>query len=60
MMLYLKNTKYHVQSTSRFKKIKKILKRGKDEIKSLELLNVIATGGNLEPKYKNHKLVNLL
>ena len=59
-MLYLKNTKYHVQPTSRFKKIKKILKRGKDEIKSLELLNVIATGGNLEPKYKNHKLVNLL
>lgn len=56
-MLYLKNTKYHVQSTSRFKKI---LKRGKDEIKFLELLNVIATGGNLEPKYKNHKLVNLL
>ena len=42
------------------KKIKKILKRGKDEIKFLELLNVIATGGNLEPKYKNHKLVNLL
>ena len=44
----------------RDKKFKKILKRGKDEIKSLELLNVIATGGNLEPKYKNHKLVNLL
>lgn len=60
-MLYLKNTKYHIQSTSRFKKeFKKILKRGKDEIKFLELLNVIATGGNLEPKYKNHKLVNLL
>ena len=59
MMFDLKNTKYQVQYTSRFKKeFKKILKQGKDEIKFLEVLNIIANGGNLEPKYKNHKLVN--
>ena len=57
MMFDLKNTKYQVQYTSRFKKE---LKQGKDEIKFLEVLNIIANGGNLEPKYKNHKLVNLL
>ena len=56
-MFDLKNTKYQVQYTSRFKKE---LKQGKDEIKFLEVLNIIANGGNLEPKYKNHKLVNLL
>ena len=59
MMFDLKNTKYQVQYTSRFKKeFKKILKQGKDEIKFLEVLNIIVNGGNLESKYKNHKLVN--
>ncbi|MBD9098989.1 type II toxin-antitoxin system YafQ family toxin [bacterium] len=59
MTFDLKNTKYQVQYTSRFKKeFKKIIKQGKDEIKFLEVLNIIANGGNLELKYKNHKLVN--
>ena len=59
MMSYLKNAKYQIQYTSRFKKeFKKIIKQGKDEIKFLEVLNIIANGGNLEQKYKNHKLVN--
>lgn len=59
MTFDLKNTKYQVQYTSRFKKeFKKIIKQGKDEIKFLEVLNIIANGGNLEQKYKNHKLVN--
>ena len=55
----LENTKYNVQFTSRFKKeFKKMLKQGKDENLFLEELNVIANGGKLAEKYKNHKLVN--
>ena len=53
----LENTKYNVQFTSRFKKeFKKMLKQGKDENLFLEVLNVIANGGKLAEKYKNHKL----
>lgn len=59
MMFDLKNTKYHVRYTSRFKKeFKKVLKQGKNEDKFLEVLKVIANGGKLEEKYKNHKLIN--
>lgn len=58
-MFDLKNTKYHVQYTSRFKKeFKKVLKQGKDEKLFLEVLSVIANGKELDPKYKNHKLIN--
>ena len=35
-----------------------MLKQGKDENLFLEVLNVIANGGKLAEKYKNHKLVN--
>ena len=55
----LENTKYNVQFTSRFKKeFKKMLKQGKDENLFLEVLNVIANGGKLAEKYKNHKLTD--
>lgn len=58
-MLDLKNTKYCVQYTSLFKKeFKKILKQGKDESNFLEVLAVIANGGELDEKYRNHKLIN--
>lgn len=58
-MFNLENTKYHVQYTSRFKKeFKKILKQGKDEAKFLEVIQVLANGGELDEKYKNHKLIN--
>jgi len=58
-MFSLKNTKYHVQYTSRFKKeFKKVLKQEKEENKFLEILKVLANGEELEPKYRNHKLVN--
>ena len=58
-MFNLENTKYHVEYTSRFKKeFKKVIKQGKDEEKFLEVLNVIANGQELDPKYKNHKLIN--
>lgn len=44
-MFDLKNTKYHVKYTSRFKKdFKKVLKQGKDEKKLLEVLSFLANG----------------
>lgn len=59
MKLSLKNTKYDVRFTSRFKKdFKKVLKQGKDENKFLEVINIIANGKKLDEKYKNHKLVD--
>ena len=58
-MFDLKNTKYHVQYTSRFKKeYKKVIKQGKNKEKFLEVLNKIANGEELETKYRNHKLIN--
>ena len=58
-MFDLTNTKYKVKFTSRFKKeFKKVLKQGKEEIKLLELLNLLANGKELDPKYRNHKLIN--
>ena len=58
-MFNLRNTKYQVQYTSRFKKeFKKALKQGKDEKKFLELLNLLANGKELDEKYKNHKLID--
>jgi len=58
-MLDLKNTKYHVKYTNRFKKeFKKALKQGKDENLFLDVLKVIANGEELAEKYKNHRLIN--
>jgi mRNA interferase YafQ len=58
-MFELKNTKYHVQYTSRFKKeFKKVLKQGKNENDFLVVLQIIANGGELDKKYRNHKLIN--
>ena len=52
-MFDLKNTKYHVQYTSRFKKeYKKVIKQGKNKEKFLEVLNKIANGEELETKYR--------
>jgi len=57
-MFDLNNTKYEVKFTNRFKKdFKRILKQGKDEIKFLEVLNVLANGEKLNSKYKNHSLM---
>ena len=58
-MLNLKNTKYNVQYTSRFKKdFKKVLKQGKDEQLFLNVLDFIANGKELPEKYRNHRLIN--
>lgn len=58
-MFNLKNTKYDVQYTSKFKKdFKNVLKQGKDENKFLNLLNKLANGEKLDEKFKNHLLTN--
>lgn len=54
-MFDLKNTKYEVQYTNLFKKqYKKVLKQGKDKEKFLKILGILANGGSLEEKYKDH------
>lgn len=58
-MFDLKNTKYHVKYTSRFKReFKKSIKQGKDEQKFLEVLSFLANGYELSEKYRNHKLLS--
>lgn len=58
-MFNLQNTKYEVKFTSHFKKdFKRILKQGKDENKFLDVIKLLANGQELEPKYKNHNLIN--
>ena len=58
-MFDLKNTKYDVQYTNKFKKdFKKMLKQGKDENKFLEVLNKLANGEELDEKFRNHLLTN--
>lgn len=58
-MFDLKNTKFDVQYTSKFKKdFKKMLKQGKDENKFLEVLNKLANGLELDEKFRNHLLTN--
>ena len=50
--------KYTIQYTSNFKKqYKKIQKQGKDLNKLYEVIEKLAEGKELEPKYKNHDLI---
>lgn len=51
--------KYNIDFTSNFKKQhKKIKKQGKDLNKLYEVINKLANGEELEPKYKNHELID--
>lgn len=53
------NAKYDIEITSRFKRdYKKIRKQGKDINKLIKTLETLANGEELEPKYKDHKLIN--
>ena len=58
-MFDLKDTKYQVQYTSRFKKeYKKVKRQGKDIEKFFEVLNKLANGEELEERYRNHRLID--
>lgn len=50
---------YDIEITSTFKSnYKKIRKQGKDINKLIKVLETLANGEELEPKYKNHKLID--
>ena len=51
--------KYKIDFTSNFKKqYKKIKKQGKNLDKLYEIIERLANGEELDPKYKNHNLIN--
>ena len=53
------DTKYRIEYTSKFKKqLRKILKQKKDEQLLLEIITKLANLEELEPKYRNHHLIN--
>lgn len=50
---------YTVHYSNKFKKsLKSALKQGKDIDKLLDIVDKLANKEELEPKYRNHKLVN--
>lgn len=53
------NYKYRVNYSSKFKKnLKKILKQGKDINKLLDVVDKLANKEELEPRYRNHRLID--
>lgn len=53
------NTKCKIDYTTSFRKdLKKIIKQGKDTKLLLEIVTKLANYEELEPKYKNHNLIN--
>lgn len=53
------NSKYKVVLTSNFKKqYKNIKKQGKDLAKLEYIVNKLSNGESLEPKFKDHNLIN--
>ena len=59
MKIELTSTLYEIKSTSKFdKELKKINKQNKNLDKLIYVVEKLANGEKLEPKYKNHNLVN--
>lgn len=53
------DTKYEIYISNKFKKnFKRILKQGKDMTKLTIVVENLANGYELDPKYKDHALVN--
>ena len=53
------NTKCRIDYTSAFKmQLKNIVKQGKDTNLLIEIITKLANYEKLEPKYKNHHLIN--
>ena len=49
--------KYTVEASSRYKKeLRKMLKRGADESKIIYVIDVLASGESLPPRYEDHPL----
>ncbi len=59
MNFNIKNTKYNVDVTSKFKRdFKKISKQSKDIEKLKEVIVKLANKETLDAKYKDHQLIN--
>lgn len=59
MKIDLLDLKCAVQYSSTFKKkLKKIVKQGKDINRLIEVLLVLGNNEELNPKYKNHRLID--
>ena len=57
--LNYQTTKYKIDSTNRFNKnFKRIKKQGKDLSKLKEVIRILANGDKLESKYHDHQLAN--
>ena len=55
----MNTAKYKIRTTSRFKKnYKKIMKRGKNDAKLEEVVDILSRGIGLDEKYKDHKLID--
>lgn len=53
------NTKYKIDFTSNFKRqLKLMIKQNKDISELLDIITRLANLENLEPKYRNHNLIN--
>lgn len=53
------NTKYKIDFTSNFKKqLKKMIKQNKNINELLEVITKLANLETLDPKYRNHDLIN--
>lgn len=59
MKINVENSIYEVKTTTRFnKELKKIYKQNKNIEKLIEVVEILANNQELDPKYKNHKLIN--
>lgn len=59
MIFNFEKSIYEIEISSKFKNgYKKIRKQGKDINKLIKVLEILANGEELDPKYKNHKLAN--
>ena len=53
------STKYELKGLTKFRKqLKKVVKQGKNINKLVDVLKVLANGEELDPKYKDHALIN--
>jgi len=53
-----KETKYTVKPTNKFKRDYKVIeKQGKNIKKLLEVIEILADGEQLDPRYKDHSLI---